>query len=603
MTGAVDYTPFIVGAEANLSDPKAKGWLSGHNLEESAARRLRIGYYDPEKHTELTAILKAIYESQGFGEPARMDSPIMVIPYEGGGYWMGIYTNPKGSAAPYLRPKAGTPGIWNVSALQTTGGEPVVIAPDMMDALAISSLGYDVITMDAGKSGELADTIRAKPPSGPLVFIPPTREPGDVETVGQITETLVNLGAPVICYDLSNHEGPYDGAMETLRTEGRDALRTVMDDLREWAINDYKGERAQYLQESTGGHLETFRTIIGERTGKESVKTGFDTLDGFLDGGLFPGLYILGAVSSLGKTTFTLQIADHIAESGRDVLFFSLEQSRDELIAKSLARLTASVELVNSYPLTSRQILYKMKDWIGTPEEKTFTSVLDLYGQEIGPHMFVIENDTRPAIKWNEAGSPEVMTDAQGVPVMSVDRVGLDTIRDRIKEHIRIMGKDRAPVVFIDYLQILRPDDSTGHKTDKQNLDMMTSELRRISKTYQIPIFAISSLNRDNYNQSINMASFKESGAIEYSSDVLLGMEPIGLETGEGDKIKSANRKVYEGLRDMELRPLRVVILKNRMGNMGAVPMVLNAAYGLYTEGGLSDDSEGFAGLFDSENN
>ena len=36
MTGAVDYTPFINGAKANISDPKAQGWLSGHNMGRTA---------------------------------------------------------------------------------------------------------------------------------------------------------------------------------------------------------------------------------------------------------------------------------------------------------------------------------------------------------------------------------------------------------------------------------------------------------------------------------------------------------------------------------------------------------------------------------------
>lgn len=54
-----------------------------------------------------------------------------------------------------------------------------------------------------------------------------------------------------------------------------------------------------------------------------------------LDGGLYTGLYFIGAVSSLGKTTFTLQIADNLAKQGRDVLCFFLEQVRpDEQINK-----------------------------------------------------------------------------------------------------------------------------------------------------------------------------------------------------------------------------------------------------------------------------
>ena len=51
-------------------------------------------------------------------------------------------------------------------------------------------------------------------------------------------------------------------------------------------------------------------------SGKETaISTGFPALDDLLDGGLYPGLYSMGAITSLGKTTFALQIADYIAAS------------------------------------------------------------------------------------------------------------------------------------------------------------------------------------------------------------------------------------------------------------------------------------------------
>ena len=67
------------------------------------------------------------------------------------------------------------------------------------------------------------------------------------------------------------------------------------------------------------------------------VYTGFDPLDR-ITGGLPIGLTILMAPSSTGKTTFAIQLADQIAAAGTDVLFFSLEQSTLELMAKSLNR-------------------------------------------------------------------------------------------------------------------------------------------------------------------------------------------------------------------------------------------------------------------------
>ena len=69
-----------------------------------------------------------------------------------------------------------------------------------------------------------------------------------------------------------------------------------------------------------------------------TLKTGYSNLDRFSP--LYPGLYVLGAISSLGKTTFMSQMSFQISEQGKAVVFFSYEQSRLELISKSISRLT-----------------------------------------------------------------------------------------------------------------------------------------------------------------------------------------------------------------------------------------------------------------------
>ena len=66
--------------------------------------------------------------------------------------------------------------------------------------------------------------------------------------------------------------------------------------------------------------------------------TGYTNVDEHCK--LYPGLYVIGAVSSLGKTTFMHQMADQLAQNGERVLYVSYEQSRFELISKGLSRLT-----------------------------------------------------------------------------------------------------------------------------------------------------------------------------------------------------------------------------------------------------------------------
>ena len=116
---------------------------------------------------------------------------------------------------------------------------------------------------------------------------------------------------------------------------------------------------------------------------------------------------------------------------------------------------------------------------------------------------------------------------------------------------------DSAPVLIIDYLQIIAPYEKL---TEKQSMDKTVMELKRISRDFKIPVLAISSLNRASYDKSINMTGFKESGGIEYSADVLFGLQLKGVEGQDFDveKAKSDNP-----------RKIELKILKNRNGKTG----------------------------------
>lgn len=74
------------------------------------------------------------------------------------------------------------------------------------------------------------------------------------------------------------------------------------------------------------------------------TKTGFRNLDA--ETSLYPGLYVLGAISSLGKTTFVHQMADQIAAAGGHVIYFSLEQTVLELASKSVSRAMAKLIVI-----------------------------------------------------------------------------------------------------------------------------------------------------------------------------------------------------------------------------------------------------------------
>lgn len=135
--------------------------------------------------------------------------------------------------------------------------------------------------------------------------------------------------------------------------------------------------------------------------------------------------------------------------------------------------------------------------------------------------------------------------------------IGVEQIREGVKQHIAVTGA--RPLVIVDYLQILTPNEE-GRYTDKQIIDKAVLELKCISRDFKVPVIAVSSFNRACYNTSVTMEAFKESGAIEYSSDVLLGLQ---LE-GAGNKDFNVDKAKGQSTRKIEL-----VILKNRNGRTG----------------------------------
>ena len=108
----------------------------------------------------------------------------------------------------------------------------------------------------------------------------------------------------------------------------------------------------------------------------------------------------------------------------------------------------------------------------------------------------------------------------------------------------------------------------------------------------KLPVVVISAFNRSNYMSEVSMEAFKESGAIEYSADVLIGLQLAGV---GGDKFDAEQAK-RENPRKIEVK-----VLKNRNGPV--VPSYLMYYYpadNLFVETFTKSDTIPLAQLFDS---
>lgn len=296
-------------------------------------------------------------------------------------------------------------------------------------------------------------------------------------------------------------------------------------------------KKQNYLATSNLGMLKAFQKSVEDSKTRPMLKTGFKSIDQIFGGGMYDGLYVFGAIPSLGKTTLVMQIADRFAINNHHVMIASLEMSRFELMARSISRLTLSFikepGMDATKLKTSRQIMdgrlykdYEHHDhlMIGLATER--------YAKYCG-NIFVKEG---------------------------VGDIGVNEIRQMVVEHIEQTGV--TPILIVDYAQILAPYDVRA--TDKQNLDKATLELKRISRDFSTPVLVVSSFNRGGYNTKAGFASFKESGALEYGADVVIGLQMAGAGEEGFDSTEAKNRNP---------RQVEAVILKNRSGKTGDVVM------------------------------
>ena len=294
-------------------------------------------------------------------------------------------------------------------------------------------------------------------------------------------------------------------------------------------------------------------TITAEQKPKRWA-TGFKSLDDKLSGG-FKGdkLIFLGAISSLGKTSFALQIATQLAEAGEDVLVFSLEMSKNELNAKTISRYTHILTQRDKYRMPYRLTQEDIEN--GDIGEVTN----DLNG--------VDAHDQRGQLFLDAYRKAEAIADRMRIFVGYND-INVDKVRHVVDLHIQTTR--RKPFVVCDYLQILRPSEQAGTGEKRLLTDYDVTTLKTIARDFDIPVLVISAFNRDSYLQPVSMSSFRESSGIEYSSDILLAMQYQGMDYQRCKSYKDQRGKLKRGYENRVEHDTRVRDLLHQMEDDGA---------------------------------
>ena len=524
-----DFSAYLAACHSSLKGSDGESYLRSRGIQPQTMNRFNLGYDAAQRR--------------------------IIIPYDR----KGTYYSTR-AIDPDRRPRHDKPAgvksiIFNAAALYQD--KPCFIVESPLCAISVMQEGGSAIALSGVGTNLLLSLLDAKRPSAPLILCFDNDQPKEdgsrpgPEAQAKLAEELTARGIFFIERNIAEDcKDPNELLQRDQSIFNRNvsaaslAAEMILEKARQ-------GELEEYEARTTAADFASFEAYLAETAGRPPVPTGFTNLDRILNGGLSAGLYIMGAISSLGKTSWMLNIADNISAAGRDVLYFSLEMSRNELIAKSLSRLSFRIVGEQKSDLGSSFSTFEVLHSGSLPDRGKGRDVLltamRQYRETVGAHMWMFEG---------------------------VGSFGVETITKQVDEHIRITG--RKPVVFIDYLQILAPVDPRS--TDKQNTDRAVVELKRLSALQDIPIFCISSLNRSNYTEPISMSAFKESGAIEYGSDVLIGLQPYGMDFLPGEKTATHNRRVRNLLENTLVKPqieIEIKVLKNRNGSRGGSGTIL----------------------------
>lgn len=250
-----------------------------------------------------------------------------------------------------------------------------------------------------------------------------------------------------------------------------------------------------------------------------------------MNGGLQCGcFYILGGIPSAGKTLLTNNIVDNICLNKHPVLFFSYDDTRSEVHHRTLSRFSnRDIEDFNQRHVSQNSI-------------KNICEKDDI--KHISQHKYVVQNPI-PLDKWP----------------------------DLIKQVKEVHKK--KPVIIVDYLRKLNL--SKGNSDERLRVDSILTQLTDFAKKYDIPVLAISELGRDSYKsgQRLSMASFKESGTIEYEAS-WLGILAAVEERNGAYHLKENWDRIIEQDGNVDLIVFKA---KRGTGKTGKIPLKFNKTY------------------------
>ena len=309
-------------------------------------------------------------------------------------------------------------------------------------------------------------------------------------------------------------------------TETEDALDLLDEaEQRIFKISEQR-MRKSFVSMNTAVHstMELLESIHGKHSGITGVPSGFTELDNLTGGFQKSDLIIVAGRPSQGKTALVLSVARNASVLHNvGIGFFSLEMSTQQLVM----RLICAEARVDAHSVRTGRL--PEDEW-----RKLSTSVGRLYKAKI----FI---DDTPAL-------------------------GVLELRAKAR---RLKAEHNVGLIVLDYLQLMQGPRNIQSR--EQEISTISRSLKALSKELEIPVIALSQLNRAVEARSDKrpvLADLRESGAIEQDADVVIFVhrpEMFGIE-------KDEDGEPTEGLAEL-------ILGKQRNGPTGKVKLAFVKQY------------------------
>lgn len=498
-------------------------YLQARGLSLDIVNRFNIGYVSDWKHPK----------TEHFDQVPK--TPRVIIP-TGPGNYLARDVRPVDEIPEeqrkYTKSKVGKVKLYNIEALKEAQGNVFVVEGEI-DALSIIEVGGQAVGLgSASNKRAFLDYVKKYDPHVTFTILPDNDETGR-KTAKELQEALSELDKKAYILDL------FDDCKDAneMLMKSRDALARRVQE-----VNVDPAYYEQYTKGKTSSLLQGLVNRMATGVKATAVSTGFYELNDLLDGGLYEDLYILMAGTGHGKTAFVLQMADTIAKAGHRVLFYNLELSNDELMARSISRETLLIANADHKDIG---LALSARDVTDVSRFKTFSSEQKAVFQEA-------------VNRYREYCDNIVFHEALGY-------YDTEKIDAEMEYYVKRDGK--APVVIVDYLQMLSLgialNSDRKNLTERQAIDKAIYDLKSVSRKYKTAVFVLSSMNRnaqeEESSKSITMSAGKESGNIEYTAGTLLSLDyaerpNFGRSTSEIEEARKVPRK------------MRIFVHKNRYG-------------------------------------